>query len=134
MNAVMWKLGFLTMKEEEILTEKLLDTFHLGVQERNLLPDGKVRISTIKKIIEKKLKSSGWFPIAWRPETPFQGALLEFRGDRNTVLLYKKAEVSYMNFEMLGKKEYSNCDMAIVNFMKYMFGGQIDGIDINYDI
>ncbi len=38
-----------------------------------------------------------------------------------------------MNFQILGKKEYSNCETAIVAFVRCMFSTCIDGIDVNYD-
>ena len=120
------------METELEVTEKLLRKFHLNVAERKFLPDGKVKMSTIKKVINKILRDAKWFPENWRPDFPFTGALLEFQSD-NKIMLYKKAEVSLLNYQITKKEEYTNFDNAIENFIIFMFNREIDGIKIDYD-
>lgn len=120
------------MSTEFEITEKLLKEFHINVLERKLLPAGKVKMSMIKKVINKILKNTGWFPENWRPDLPFAGSLLEVLSE-NKILLYKKAEASFSNYKLIEKKEYSDFDEAITDCIKFMFGHEIDGIKIDYD-
>jgi hypothetical protein len=120
------------MQAEFEITKKLLKNFHLNVEERKLLPDGKVKISTIKKIISKILRDVKWFPENWRPDSPFAGALLELQFE-DKIIFYKKSEVSISNYEIINKEKYSNFDKAIKNFIIFMFNHEIDGIEIDYE-
>lgn len=119
------------MNLEIELTEKLLGKFHLSVPERNLLTKGKVRLSIIEKIIVEKLKKNGCFPISWKLDMPFVGALLKLE-DGGKIKLYHKEEISISNPQLIETLEYQNINKAILAFLKIMFKEDIDGVLIDY--
>lgn len=119
------------MIDEQDLTEKLLTTFHLNAIERKTLPNGKVKLSFIKKIIKEKLNASDWFPANWRPETPYTGGLIEICSNKE-YKIYHKEEVSFMNYVIVEIINLSNFDKTVEKFIKLTFKDNIDGIPIDY--
>ncbi len=119
------------MISEKNLTEKLLTNFHISVEEKNLLPNGKIKLSSISKVVEEKLQITNWYPINWRPETPFSGGLIQALSDKK-FKVYHKEEVSLMKYAIIEVVNFSNFDKAIVAFLKFTFKDNIDGIPIDY--
>ena len=97
------------------------------------MPEGKVKLSIIIRVIKQILSSNSYFPITWRPNEPFCGGLLE-KLPNNEIKLYRKEEASVTTYRLIEAINYRfDYDKAIVKFLKVSFReNHIDDIQINY--
>jgi hypothetical protein len=61
------------------IVSKLVERSHINVPERRALPDGAARFSLIRDAIASHLNEPAWFPPDRRPESDFDGAVIERR-------------------------------------------------------
>ena len=117
--------------EEGVLAAKLLETRHLSVPERTLLPAGGVRLSTMIAAVGTVLTGSSdgstWFPRDERPDTLLAGMVIERRHD-GTHWLHEPHTTA---------RRASSLEEAVHEYVRAMAGGDaastIDGIAIDWD-
>ena len=120
-----------TLSDERSLNRKFATAWHLNVLELRALPNGKARASLVIDAIHEVLESEGWFPAKWRPDDRFDGGLIEVNGD-GSCRIYWKAEVSYSRYEMVSTQEFRSTRKAAEAFARKFFGGDIDGIPLDW--
>jgi hypothetical protein len=113
------------------LVRKLVKTWHLSIPEHKAMPGGQVRGSLIFDTIEEVLEVEGRFPVDWQPDESFAGGLIESQQDGGFRVTWK-AEFSLMHHEAISVKEYRNRREAVAAFARPFFGGDIDGIPIDW--
>jgi hypothetical protein len=116
---------------EHELVRKLVTTWHLSVPEHRALPGGKIRASLIYDAIEEILQAEGRFPVEWQPDDSFAGGLIECLEDGSCRVTWR-AEFSLMHHEAVTVKEFPSQRDAIKSFASPFFGGDIDGIPIDW--
>ena len=116
---------------EQDLVRKLVTTWHLSVPEHRALPGGKIRASLIYDAIEEVLQAEGRFPVDWQPDDSFAGGLIESLEDGSCRVTWR-AEFSMMHHEAVSIQEFRSRREAIKSFASSFFGGDIDGIPIDW--
>jgi hypothetical protein len=116
---------------EQDLVRKLVTTWYLDASEHKQLPGGVVRGSLIYEAIEEVLQAEGRFPVDWQPDESFAGGLIECLEDGRYRITWK-AEFSLMHQDAVLVKEYDNRREAVATFARRFFGGDINGIAINW--
>lgn len=119
------------MKEKDLIT-KLATKWHLNVQERDTLPNGKAKASLFINSIEELLKQHGSYPIDWDINEDFDGGLLKLNSSKQC-LLYWKNEVGVMRFESQKTLEFSSTTEAVKTYVIRLFKDNIDGIVIDWN-
>jgi hypothetical protein len=116
---------------EQDLVRKLVTTWHLSVPEHRALPGGRIRASLIYDAIEEVLQAEGRFPVEWQPDDSFAGGLIERLGDGRCRVTWR-AEFSMMHHEAITIQDFRSQRDAIKSFASSFFGGDIDGIPIDW--
>jgi hypothetical protein len=116
---------------EKDLVKKLVTTWHLTASEHKAMPGGLVRGSLIYEAIEEVLQAESRFPVDWQPDESFAGGLIECQEDGGYRVTWK-AEFSLMHHDAVSVKEYRSCREAVAAFAQRFFGGDIDGIAIDW--
>ena len=118
---------------ERDLVRKLVTTWHLSGPEHRALPGGLVRGSLIYDAIDEVLQAEGRFPVEWQPDDSFSGGLIECLEDGGCRVTWR-AEFSMMHHEAVSIQEFASRRHAIRVFAKSFFGGDIDGIEIDWSV
>jgi hypothetical protein len=116
---------------ERDLVRKLVTTWHLSASEHKAMPGGVVRGSLIYETIEEVLQAEGRFPVEWQPDESFAGGLIERQEDGSYRVTWK-AEFALMHHDAVSVQEYRNLREAVTAFARRFFGGDIDGIAIDW--
>jgi hypothetical protein len=116
---------------EKELIRKLVTTWHLTGHERRSLPGGKIRGSLICQTITETLDSEGRFPVEWQPDDSFAGGVIETTTDGGCRVTWK-ADESLMHREAVSIKEFASPKEAVPAFARTFFGGDIDGVPIDW--
>jgi hypothetical protein len=116
---------------EQDLVRKLVTTWHLSVPEHRALPGGRIRGSLIFDTMEEVLQADGRFPVEWQPDDSFSGGLIECLEDGGCRVTWR-AEFSMMHHEAMTVHDYRSRREAIESFAPAFFGGDIDGIPIDW--
>jgi hypothetical protein len=116
---------------ERDLVRNLVTTWHQTGSEYKGIPGGIVRGSLIYETIEEVLQAEGRFPVNWQPDDSFAGGLIEALKDGGYRVTWK-AEFALMHHDAVSVKEYGNRREAVVAFARRFFGGDIDGIPIDW--
>jgi hypothetical protein len=117
--------------DEKDLIHRLVTTWHLNVHDRRALPGGKARASLVCEAITEVLAREGRYPVEWQPDDSFAGGVIECRQDGSCRVTWK-AEVSMMHYEAVSVQEYRSREAAVSAFARTFFGGDIDGIPIDW--
>jgi hypothetical protein len=120
-----------TPLREQDLVRKLVTTWHLSGPEHRALPGGKIRASLIYDALEEVLNAQGRFPVEWQPDDSFSGGLIERREDGSCRVTWR-AEFSMMHHEAVSIQDFRSQHDAIKSFAPAFFGGDIDGIPIDW--
>jgi hypothetical protein len=115
---------------ERDLVRKLVTTWHLTVPEHRAL-GGTVRGSLVFDTIEEVLEAEGRFPVEWQPDDSFAGGLIERREEGGCRVTWK-AEFAMMHHDAVSVQDYASCREAVTRFARAFFGGDIDGIPIDW--
>jgi len=120
--------------EKELLL-KLFHRGHINVPERRSLPGGKVRACIAYEVILEWLKSFGWFPGEHQSGVGDSGgsySQLELTHDGRAFLhLNEEYALERYDHKVISCK---NVDDAIVRFLQYRSGGDLDGLEILWDL
>jgi hypothetical protein len=116
---------------EKDLVRNLVTTWHRTGSEHKAMPGGFIRGSLIYETIEEILEAEGRFPVDWQPDESFAGGLIE-RQDDGSYRVTWKAEFSLMHHDAVSVEEYGSGREAVVAFARRFFGGDIDGIAIDW--
>jgi hypothetical protein len=116
---------------ERDLVKKLVTSWHLSSSEHRAMPGGKVRGSLVYEAIEELLYAHRQYPVDWQPDDSFSGGLIECLED-GTYRVTWRAEFSLMHHEAVSIKEYRYLREAVKAFAQPFFGGDIDGIPIDW--
>ena len=108
--------------------EKLVDEFHLNVEERRKFSESPLLQKEVVAGIVNIISRNGSYPSDWKSESDFEGVCLEKR-DVGYVATYK-AEESLMRYSIIEIREFEEKEDAARYAMEKMFGGVIDGIEI----
>ncbi|WP_167631429.1 hypothetical protein [Mariprofundus ferrooxydans] len=124
--------GILINEEQALL--KLFATDHLNVPERTILPNGKVRASLARELIEKHLCLYGWFPATEQYPTGDQGgAYYQLELDKNESLsLHSNVEYAYLRYKH-SKKRFSSIPQLITAYLRVKEDEGLDGLSIDWD-
>ena len=121
------------MIDEKELLLKLFETDHLNFPERRNLPNGIVRVSVAKELIENHLKANGWFPgYKQKPTGDLGGQYfqLEYESD-NRIFLHHNYEYSYLKFEHQVIK-HKSLNELISSYLKEKEKEGLDGLKIDW--
>ena len=119
-------------RQETIL--KLLENFHLNVQDRHIFNDNPLRVDEIKFGIQTALNTNNYFPSkfsSWNSEVfNYDGYVIEKISENKCFVHF---QISGANMNLLGGKTFSfdSIDKAIDFYVKEELKGNIDGITIN---
>ena len=108
--------------------EKLVDEFHLNVEERKTFLESPLLKEEVEAGIIKIISQKGFYPSNWKPETDFEGVYLE-KSEKKYVATYK-AEDGLANYSIVEIREFEDKEEAARYALEKMFGGIIDGIEI----
>jgi hypothetical protein len=118
---------------EKDLVRKLVTTWHLSVPEHREMRGTPIRGSLVCEAIEEVVQAEGRFPVEWQPDDSFAGGLIE-RQEDGSYRVTCRAEFSLMHHEAVSIKQYQNRREAVATFARYFFGGDIDGIPIDWTV
>ena len=111
------------------LTRKLLLDCHLSVPERDLLPAGKARFSTMVHVVEASLSDVGWFPPTQRPTDPLVSFIIEKRdGD---IWTHEAHEVGMMRMSPIRSKRCKDVPTAVRQMLRER---DTDGVAVDFDL
>ena len=116
---------------EKELIRKLVSSWHLCGHERRLLPGGKIRGSLICEAIIETLATEGRFPVEWQPDDSFSGGMIETRTDGGCRVTWQ-ADESLMHRQAVATREFPSAAEAVPSFAGTFFGGDIDGVPIDW--
>ena len=108
--------------------EKLVDEFHLNVEERETFLDSPLLKDEVISGIGNIISQKGFYPSNWKPEIDFEGVFLEEK-DEKYFAIYK-AEESLAKYSVIETKEFEDKAEAARYAVEKMFAGAIDGIEI----
>lgn len=115
---------------ESELVDKLVTRWHLSVPERAILPEGRARGSVVRAAIANHLRADGWFPRDWRPDHDVSGGVMERTA--TGCRIHWKAECGVNRFALLRVTEHSDLLDAAQEWVRGMFGEDIDGVAIDW--
>jgi hypothetical protein len=116
---------------ERDVVRNLVTTWHQTGSEHKVIPGGIVRGSLIFETIEEILQAEGRFPVDWQPDDSFAGGLIEALQDGGYRVTWK-AEFALMHHNAVSVKDYRDRREAVAAFARRFFGGDIDGIPIDW--
>ena len=108
--------------------EKLVDEFHLNVEERKIFIFSPLLQEEVIAEIANIVSQKGSYPSSWKSETDYEGAYLEAH-EEIYVATYN-AEESLMRYSIVEVREFEERSDAAKYAMERMFGDEIDGIEI----
>jgi hypothetical protein len=120
-----------TPHRERELIHKLVTTWHLDGHERRALPGGTARASLIYGVITEALEAHGRFPVEWQPDDSFAAGVIERKADGAYRITWE-ADVSMLHYEAVSVQEFDSRQRAVETFARAFFGGDIDGIPIDW--
>jgi hypothetical protein len=118
---------------EKELVRRLVTTWHLSGSERRAVPEGMIRGRLIHEIILEILESDGRFPLEWQPDDSFAAGVIEGMEDGGARITWR-ADVSMLHYEAVKVQEFLSRRSAVEAFAKVFFGGDIDGIPIDWSV
>ena len=121
----------MSQPSESELIAKLVAYWHLDARERKALPNGEAKGSLVVAAVERSVVKAGCYPITWRPDSGFDGGLVE-RQANGSCIVYWKAEVALARFELQEAIAYSSLRKACTAYARRFFGSNIDGVRINW--
>ncbi len=107
---------------------KLVDTFHLDVEEREVFSDSPLTIDEVVSNISYLLNKNKNYPSSWNADENYDGVLLELR--ENEITGTHKTEISLMHYKIMEQQSFSEPELAARYAVKKMFGDGIDGIEL----
>jgi hypothetical protein len=116
---------------EKELVRKLVRTWYLSGSEHREIPGGLLRGSLIYEAIEEVLEAEGRFPVDWQPDESFVEGLIERQEDGSYRITWKAGPL-LMHHAAVVVKEYRNLHEAVAAFAPQFFGGDIDGIAVDW--
>jgi hypothetical protein len=108
---------------------KLVNTFHLNVEERNLFSTSALTIEEVVNSISNILSEVQCYPTGWNAEDSYEGVFIEIKDGK--ILGTRKTEKSLTRYEILDEQTFSAPEAAARYAIDIMFNGCIDGIDYN---
>lgn len=113
------------MDRTEVI-RKLLDTFHLNNDERDVFND--IPLSRVEAAvgIAKILEKFNAYPSTWSSIQDFDGVFLEIKNGK--IMGTYKTEVSFGNFQLIETRAFTDPMEAAKFAMEKMLGKEIDGI------
>lgn len=118
------------MTDRELeLAEKLLQTLHLSVAERQELPGGRLRLSVMVTAARIALTRDYFLPATLRPSSAFTGVVLELRDDSYWV--HKQHEISVGRHGPTVSMPVQNVEEAVRQYVTVHGASQIDGVPID---
>jgi hypothetical protein len=116
---------------ERELVRKLVADWHQSGDEQRTLPGGWIRGSLVFEAIEEILDAEGRYPVTWQPDDSFACGLIERRSDGEYRVTWR-AEFSMMHHEAVSVRDFASRRDAVASFARPFFGGDIDGIPIDW--
>ena len=107
---------------------KLVDTFHLNIEERKVFSNIPLTIEEVVLNISHLLTKNKTYPSSWSADDNYDGVLLELRED--DIIGTHKAEISLMQYKIIEQQSFSEPELAARYAAKKMFGDEIDGIEV----
>jgi hypothetical protein len=117
---------------EAELARKFIAKWSLNVQERKSLPTGALPGSLLVAEICALVEDKGWYPIDWRPNDDFDGGLIE-RLDLGGYKVHWKVECGVSRFALQEVNEFASPSEAARKYAVKFFGGNFDGIEIDWE-
>jgi hypothetical protein len=121
------------LSTEKELVRRLVTTWHLSGPERRAVSEGMIRGSLIHDIIMEILESDGRFPLEWQPDDSFAAGVIEIMEDGGGRITWS-ADVSMLHYEAVKVQEFQSRRSAVEAFARVFFGGDIDGIPIDWEV
>jgi hypothetical protein len=109
--------------------EKLVDEFHLNVEERKTFLESPLLKEELVAAIVKIISRNDSYPSNWKSADDFEGVFLA-KKDAGYVATYK-VEEGLMRYSIIEIREFGEKEEAAKYAIERMFGGVIDGIEIN---
>lgn len=119
--------------ENEIreLCVKLLETLHLNVPERRMLPTKGAPFSEMVAGVEQRLARDQWFPIHLRPGTIIgHGATIECRAGK--IWVHEQWEVGVSVFSEIRSYPARSVGEAVRKLIAANGGSPLDGITVDW--
>jgi hypothetical protein len=117
---------------ESDLVDTLVTRWHLNVPERAMLPNRRARGSLVKAAISAHLRADGWFPRDWRPDHDLAGGVME--RTETGCRIHWKAECGVNRFALVRVTKHSDLLDAAQEWVRGMFGEDIDGVAIDWKL
>ena len=115
----------------ERLGLKLLETLHLSVAERSVLPPTGVPASALVEGVGQRLALEGYFPGPVSPDDEWTGARIESRGTE--IWVHERYEISVSRIGPVSSRRVSSLREAIRLYVMSNGGDMVDGVLINWD-
>ena len=111
------------------LARKLIETFHLSVDERAAIPGDAIGIRALISIVQDSLSDSGWFPRGGTPDINGDGAAIE--AQKFGYRIYRRHEIGVMRYGPVTTKRVLSLQKAVRIYLEhYSFSYDIDGVPI----
>jgi hypothetical protein len=117
--------------EVEALGLKLLDTFHLSMPERQLLPKSGIPFSVLVSGVAGRLDVNGWFPSQMQPGKLWTGALIELRG--RDFFVHERYEIGVGRIGPVRSHVVESAEMAVRSYIQAQGGSPLDGVLIDWE-
>jgi hypothetical protein len=121
-------LGLSTREVE--LASKLLQTLHLSVEERQELPNGRMRLSALVVAARADLSRDPMLPRC-RGSENFRGVVLEMRDD--VYLIHEQREAGIGTFGPKTARQAVNLEHGVRAYLRSNGGTAIDGVPIDME-
>ena len=108
--------------------EKLVDDFHLNVEDRETFRESPLLIDEVIAGIVSIISQRGFYPSNWKPENDFEGVCLA-KNNAKYLATYKTEE-SLAKYSIVEIREFEDKTEAARYAIEKMFGGVIDGMEI----
>src|SRR5262249_5585181 len=116
---------------ELTVSRKLLETLHVSVPERAMLPCGRERFSLLVEAVRTALSDPPWFPKNRRPDQRFTGAIIESRSD-GSYWVHEQHEASILHHSATRSWPVALIEEAVRQYISHTCGESIDGIAIDW--
>jgi hypothetical protein len=117
--------------EVQALGLKLLDTLHLSVPERQLLPKSGIPFSLLVSGVVGRLGVDGCFPSKMQPGQLWTGARIELR-DRE-FLVHERYEIGASRIGPVRSRVVESAEMAVRSYVQALGGSPLDGVLIDWE-
>ena len=123
--------GQTMVNEVEALGLKLLDTLHLSVPERQLLPKSGIPFSVLVSGVVRRLDAGGWFPSRKQPGQLWTGGLIDLRGQE--FFVHERYEIGLDRIGLVRSRMVESAEMAVRSYIQAQGGSPLDGVLIDWE-